>query len=52
MGYGKSLGGGTKAAAKGGSQGSGRALPVQLGKMHTPHGRDHKAAHPDRKKGK
>jgi len=42
----------TKGSQKAGSNGGGKALPVQLGRMATPHGRDHKASHPDRKKGK
>lgn len=37
----------TKYSQKAGSQGGGKATPVQLGKMQ-PHGREHKAAHPDR----
>lgn len=38
----------TKYSQKAGKQGGGKAMPVQLGKTHTPHGRELKAAHPDR----
>lgn len=36
----------TKYSKKAGSQGSGKAIPVQLGKMGSSHGRDYKAVNP------
>ena len=42
----------TKGSKKAGSQGGGKFAPVQFGKMATPHGREHKASHPDRSKKK
>lgn len=51
MSYTKSHVGHTKHSVKAGSQGGGKALPAQLGRVGVPHGRAVKAAHPDRKKG-
>lgn len=48
MGYGKQHVGHTKHSVRAGSNGGGKALPVQTGKDHVKHGRDLKAAHPDR----
>jgi len=48
MTYTKKHVGHTKHSVKAGSNGGGKAMPVQLAKAGTPHGRDMKAAHPDR----
>ena len=47
MGYSKAHVGHTKYSKASGSQGGGKAMPVQLG-SHTAHGRDLKSPHPDR----